>query len=220
MKLLIFDTETTGLPKSKLPAQAGPNNWPHIVSISWIILDTVTNKIEKIKSYIVKPNNWTIPEDSVKIHGITNEVANSSGVPLDVPIIELLNEDYDAVAAHNLEFDINVLNNAILWDLGFQSSGLRGIKFCTMNLSRDICKLPGKFKGYKPPKLKELYLLAFGELPEESKLHGSLYDAQILTEIIKRFEPLRQLMGLNVTGVTSTDGLYKNRSRTLHFSFT
>lgn len=47
MKLLIFDTETTGLPKSRKASTEGPNNWPHIVSISWVILDSDTNKIEK-----------------------------------------------------------------------------------------------------------------------------------------------------------------------------
>jgi len=44
MRLLIFDTETTGLPKSRQPSSKGPNNWPHIVSISWVILDADTNK--------------------------------------------------------------------------------------------------------------------------------------------------------------------------------
>jgi DNA polymerase III epsilon subunit-like protein len=72
---LIFDTETTGLPKARLPSSRGPNNWPHIVSISWVILDAHTNKVVDIRSFVIKPRNWTIPEDSIKIHGITQEKA-------------------------------------------------------------------------------------------------------------------------------------------------
>ena len=68
MKLLIFDTETTGLPKNRQPAERGPDNWPHIVSISWIVLDTDTNKEVKRRSYIIQPNGWHIPEESVRIH--------------------------------------------------------------------------------------------------------------------------------------------------------
>ena len=72
MKLLIFDTETTGLPKSRQPAYLGANNWPHVVSISWIIMDTNTNEILSKESHIVKPLSWTIPDESISIHGITN----------------------------------------------------------------------------------------------------------------------------------------------------
>ena len=68
MKLLIFDTETTGLPKSRKPSKEESNNWPHLVSISWIILDSETNQIEKERSYIVQPKGWIIPEESVRIH--------------------------------------------------------------------------------------------------------------------------------------------------------
>jgi DNA polymerase III epsilon subunit-like protein len=82
-----------------------------------------------------------------------------------------------------------------------------------MNMSRNICKLPGKYATFKSPKLKELYLYTFGSLPDESKLHGSLYDVLILTEVIKSCLPLRQAMGLVASSVTS------HGIRTLHFNF-
>jgi DNA polymerase III epsilon subunit-like protein len=212
MKLLIFDTETTGLPKSRKYATDGPNNWPHIVSISWVIFETETDTIEKQENHLIKPNGWVIPAESTGIHGITHDFAVENGVNLADVIKKFRNEKCNAIVAHNIDFDMNVLINAILWDLKLDLP-LFPITFCTMKLSRNICKLPGMYGTLKPPKLKELYLHTFGTLPDESKLHGSMYDVLVLTDVIKSCLPLRQAMGLVASSVTS-HGL-----RTLHFNF-
>ena len=196
MRLLIFDTETTGLPKSRQPSSKGPNNWPHIVSISWVILDADTNKIEKEQSYIVKPLGWTIPEDSIKIHGITNEKAHSNGTDLAKVMGEFLGEAYDMLVAHNLEFDYNVLHNAIHWDLELPFSSLYKKMTCTMELSRGLCKLRTKLGFYKSPKLSELYEHVFKKSPNKDSLHTSIYDVLILTEIIQHCDELRSKMNL------------------------
>ena len=214
MKLLIFDTETTGLPKSREPAINGPNNWPHIVSISWVVFDTETNTILRKHDYIIKPDNWTIPLESIGIHGITNEIAQAKGVPLYGVIKAFLQEPCDTIVAHNIQFDLNVILNAILWDLRLEYPILPK-QLCTMVLSLNMCKLPGNFGKYKYPKLKELYFHVFQKMPDEKKLHGSLYDVLILTEIIECHLPLRKVMGLVSTSVrTVTNGV-----RTIHFNF-
>ena len=211
MKLLIFDTETTGLPKSRSSATDAPNNWPHIVSISWVILDD--NKITKQTEYIVKPEKWVIPDDSIKIHGITNEIANEKGYPLQTVISEFLAEQCDFMVAHNMDFDHNVLINAIKWDLGFEFKGFTTPMKCTMRLSKNQCKLPGRF-GYKVPKLKELYEFVFKKKPNESRLHGSLYDTLILAECIQHCGWLQAALGLPVSNPTLGNGI-----RTLNFNF-
>jgi DNA polymerase III epsilon subunit-like protein len=211
MKALIFDTETTGLPKSRSPATDGPNNWPHIVSISWVILDD--NKITKQREYIVKPDNWVIPEDSIKIHGITNEIANAKGQPLQTVMMEFLGEHCDVIIAHNMNFDYNVIMNAIKWDLEFDFNGFNVPIRCSMVASKSECKLPGRF-GYKVPKLKELYEFIFKKSPNDSKLHGSLYDALILTECIQHCSWLQAALSLPVSDPTSGNGI-----RTLNFNF-
>ena len=213
MKLLIFDTETTGLPKTRDLARTKPNNWPHIVSISWVILDTETNQILKQRSAIIYPEErWTIPEDSIKIHGITNEIATEQGEDLRVVMEDFIEEKYDVLVAHNMQFDLNVINNAIIWDLGMKAP-LFSRRMCTMVMTTPICKLPGNFGKYKSPKLKELYFHAFGRHPDESKLHGSMYDVHILTEIIKEYKPIREAMGLVTASVTQpTNGIRKVRS--------
>lgn len=207
MRLLIFDTETTGLPLSREPASKGPNNWPHLVSISWTVLDTNTNTELTHKSYIIYPDSWEIPDESTRIHGITTEEATLYGTKLMDVMGEFVNEQCDAWVAHNLEFDMGVIVNAVLWDLRIQFPKTPQRKYCSMLLSKSFCKLPGKFKGsYKPPKLKELYFYTFGKYPEETSLHNSSYDVKILTEIVKSCLPLRQAMGLVARHLTNTDG--------------
>lgn len=218
MRLLLFDTETTGLPKTRESASKGPNNWPHIVSLSWVILDTDTNQIVKTRDYMIKPDDWEIPEDSTKIHGISTEHAILYGQPLHDVIQEFLIEECDAWVAHNLEFDMGVLVNAVLWDLGLQFPVTPQRKYCTMLLSRNMCKLPGKYNSYKMPKLKELYVHVFGKEPLNDNLHRSIYDVTILAEIVKHCVPLRKAMGLVTPDVgILPDGVYANRTLTLSF---
>lgn len=215
MRLLIFDTETTGLPKSRQSASIEPNIWPHIVSISWVILDS--DLIEKKRSYIIKPLGWEIPDEVVKIHGITTEKANAEGKELSSVIGEFLAESYDVLVAHNLEFDLNVLYNAIKWDLELPFTTIKKKTLCTMELSRDICNLKTTFNRPKAPKLKELYQYAFHRLPEESQLHNSLYDVLILTEIIQHCGELRLKMNLSTIQVKPVlkDVSKKDASRVL-----
>lgn len=196
MRTLVFDTETTGLPVySRTPAKFMRDNWPHIVSLSWMVLEN--DVIIETRSYIVKPKKWVIPDESIAIHGITNEIAEKEGFDLDFVIDSFMYERYDLLLAHNLEFDENVLVNAIYWDLNRKNfAEFPHPKRCTMRLSKDICKLPSTYNGYKPPRLSELYKFVFGVNPAMDRLHGSLYDVQILVKIIQNSPELREKLGL------------------------
>ena len=181
MRYLVFDTETTGLPKSKESAFLAPNNWPHLVSISWVIIDSKT--IVKEKSYIIQPQ-WEIPEESTRIHGITQERAINEGIDLSIAMKEFMNEKYDILVAHNMNFDYNILINAIKWDLNWEFQPIEN-KLCTMELSKSLCKIPfPNGRGNKYPKLAELYRFLFHRSPDASRLHTSIYDVQILAECI------------------------------------
>ena len=187
MKVLYFDTETTGLPKSREPATRGSCNWPHLVSIAWIV-----NDVEKY--FVIKPN-WKIPEDSIKIHGITQEYAEEHGTDLREVITQLINEKPDVMVAHNMNFYLNVLTNAILWDLGMSLPKFPRL-VCTMEACRNICKIPVSYSKtkYKSPKLSEVYEHIFHKKPEN--LHNALGDTRVMVEIIKAVPMLRELIGL------------------------
>ena len=212
MKVLVFDTETTGLPKDwKISAVHQPDNWPHLVSIAWLVLNSETNKIETQKSYIIKPNRWIIPEDSTAIHGIRHSFAETYGSPLEDVIREFFDTDCDMYVAHNMNFDENVIMNAVYWDLKGELYRFQKPTVCTMKISTPMCKL--RFNsggGFKPPKLSELYEHVFRKKPIASRLHGSFYDAKILSEIIQNCEPVRIAMGLvkatpSITNVPQTN---------------
>ena len=82
-KVLVFDVETTGLPKKYKPSIDELDMWPHIVQISWIVYSTDKMDLLSLEDHIIKlPNNMTIPEESTKIHGISNEMMESKGEDL------------------------------------------------------------------------------------------------------------------------------------------
>ena len=46
MKVLVFDTETTGLPPfNRVPTKYNIKDWPYIVQFSFIIYDITTDRI-------------------------------------------------------------------------------------------------------------------------------------------------------------------------------
>ena len=193
MKLLIFDTETTGLPKSREPAIRGPDNWPHLVSIAWVIVEN--DKILRSDYHIIKPQ-WNIPEDSTKIHGITNEKAHADGEPLIEVLKKFFAEEHDVLVAHNMNFDYNVLVNAILWDAQMKYPLFKR-RFCTMDSMTTVMKLPAaNGRGFKPPKLVELYAYTTKKQAQTHQLHNSLYDTQLLAESIIASPVLKSMIGL------------------------
>lgn len=198
MRAIFFDTETTGLPKDqkKSPAE-GANNWPEPVSISWAITDG--SKIIRAKSYLIQPNGWQIPQDSIKIHGITQQMAEVDGSRLQQVMAEFIRDllSVDMAIAHNLEFDKNVMTSAALYHCQTDVA-LKWPKyeFCTCENSRTICKLPmyrPTFSGaYKSPKLTELYVHAFKSPPPDLLLHTSLGDVLVLIATFFRLWTLEQ----------------------------
>lgn len=213
MRVILFDTETTGLPKTREEATRRPNNWPHMVSIAWIIMED--DVIIDQKYHIIRPE-WIIPEDSIKIHGITQEKAVAEGVPLRYVVDMFLAEQCDLLVAHNMSFDYNVLVNAILWDLHMSLPTFPKM-FCTMEASRHMLAIRfASGSGYKSPKLSELYEHVFKLPPRISELHNALYDTQLLAEIVSRSTVLRPMMGLIAVNTTPPKNVNPtNESRTL-----
>ena len=91
MKLLVFDTETTGLPESRNTSILETSKWPHIVQISWILYDDDERKILVSQDFIIKCK-VDIPESSSKIHGITNECSQQNGVKIEYAMKQFNND--------------------------------------------------------------------------------------------------------------------------------
>lgn len=163
MNYLVFDTETTGVPKNYKAPMNDFNNWPRVIQLAWALYSEDGEYLDGRKDLIL-PDGWEVPNEKFWIdNGFSNEQNINEGVcikgALDM-FIEQINEGADVVIAHNLNFDFNILGCEMLRANVRAERKLQ--KFCTMISAVDLCQLPGKF-GFKWPKLIELHQKLFGE---------------------------------------------------------
>lgn len=167
--ILIVDTETTGLPNFKLAADHPEQPW--IVQVSARLHDDDTGDLIEAVSAVVKPDGWTIPDDVVKIHGITTERALASGRPHAEVMAEVaaLMDRAHAIAAYSKIFDLKMLRGA-LRRAGLDDRYQQAPTVCIMDAAKEACRIPptdammatGR-KTSKTPKLEEAYEILFGE---------------------------------------------------------
>jgi len=172
---LTFDSETTGLPKNFKAPISDSENWPRLVQLAWQINDK-EGKLINNKSFLIKPDNFTIPYNSEKVHGISTKIALEKGIDL---IIALKDFEKDIkkckyIIGHNINFDKNILG-AEFYRKNIESDLLNKISIDTGHISKQYCNLKGGFGGgLKMPKLTELYEILFGK--KFSDAHDAAYD--------------------------------------------
>jgi DNA polymerase-3 subunit alpha len=187
---LIFDTETTGLPRNYSAPLTDFDNWPRMVQVAWQLHDAKGNLVSS-NSIIVKPEGYTIPFNAVQIHGITNERAIEEGQDLKA----VLQEFVDAVSkttylcGHNIEFDNNIIGAELL-RCGLENVLASKPFIDTKNdQTTEFCAIPGGRGGkFKWPTLTELYSKLFNDTFAEA--HNAAFDVlatgKVFFEIIKR----------------------------------
>ena len=83
MKVLVFDTETTGLPAGRNLSVRDVGKWPHIIQLSYILYDTEQNKTHSCVDDIIKLDAGVyISEKSIEMHGITRSVSLRKGIDI------------------------------------------------------------------------------------------------------------------------------------------
>lgn len=214
MRILVFDTETTGLPQTKFISPSTLDQWPHIVQFSYVIYDSSLNDIVESKDYIVKlPQNILISEDSTKIHGITNEMSTTRGLPISEILNEFLHllKGVDKLVGHNIEFDVNMIKVELLRIINSNSLSKEELKIykhefhylinykdilCTLKESIQFCNIQLINKKGKPylkyPKLIELHEKLFNKSP--TNLHNSFNDILVT---LRCFMKLKYNIDLN-----------------------
>jgi len=167
MKVLVFDTETTGLPQTKILSSDTLDKWPHIVQLSYIVYDVSLN-----------------------------EISSKSGVLINNVLTELCSfmRGVDCIVGHNISFDINMIKVELLRIIHNNkctiNQSLKDCKYdlhlifnynniyCTLQESITFCNITAinkKGETYlKYPKLVELHEKLFYSSP--NKLHNSLID--------------------------------------------
>lgn len=197
MRVLVFDTETTGLPKSKIINPDTLNLWPHVVQFSFVVYDTSINDIIKSCDSIVKlDKDVIIPEETTKIHGITNKISRIKGIKFETILDEFFYSlrNVDILVGHNISFDINMVKVEILrliysneiendktkykYALYFLTNFKNICCTCSLKVSVDLCNITTFDKKGNPylkyPKLIELHEKLFQSVP--NNLHNSFND--------------------------------------------
>lgn len=177
--ILTFDCETTGLPKRGAKWDVDYLDFPNIVQLAWGINN-------KEHSYIIKPEGWEIPDESVEIHKITTKKANEYGVRFVDIIDEFLNDCKNArlIVGHNIYFDTSIVKAMILrimgreyYDAKADDALYKGKRIDTM--TKTIKFVGASFPNGRPgkfPTLEELYDKCFPG--EKFPAHDALEDVR------------------------------------------
>lgn len=170
MKVLVFDTETTGLPVKNASLYES-NDWPYIVQLSYILFDTEKNKILVEHDWIIQiPKDIEISLEVSKIHGITNHISQNQGISIDDALdhFDICFKSADVIVGHNLQFDKKMIIVECMRN--FRISLFKNSKkeeFCTMKNSVELCKIVKRYKSNP----REKYL----KYPTQSELHEKLF---------------------------------------------
>jgi len=175
---LVFDTETTGLPKRWNAPVSDLDNWPRCIQIAWQLHDQ-WGEIVEYDDFLIQPEGFEVPYDAEKIHGISTDLATEEGLPLD----EVLDAFAQALAkttfvvGQNVGFDLNIMGAELL-RAGRPNSleGLAVLDTCTEETAL-LCQIPGGRGGkFKLPTLTELHEHLFQQPFDEA--HNATADVE------------------------------------------
>jgi DNA polymerase III epsilon subunit-like protein len=161
---LVFDTETTGLPRNWNAPVTDLNNWPRVVQLAWQYYDQQGNLLAEANR-IIKPVGFIIPPEASMVHGITTDLALRDGIDLKEALLEFADvlSVTKGLVAHNISFDERVMSaEFIRTDLPRELFS-QPRKLCTMEWSTEYCQLPGGPRGFKYPNLNQLHQKLFNE---------------------------------------------------------
>lgn len=216
MKILVFDTETTGK-IDKYIDLSETHRQPYIVQFSYAMYDTDKNTLIINDNIIKIPKNVVIPVECINLHSINQEKSQTEGIRLYTVLSEFFVKvkEADYIIGHNLEFDVKMLIIEFhrlkeqcaddepyerIIDYFEKSNQFNSKCFCTMKNTVDICKLENtnnKSKGYKYPRLSELHNHLFSYEPKN--LHNSLFDVVITLRCFYKLIYEKDLREINRT---------------------
>jgi DNA polymerase-3 subunit alpha len=197
MRVLLFDTETNGLPKSWGANPYNTANWPIVLTLAWQIWDVpadgVDATLQSKGDYLVRPADSVVwDNDAEKIHGISraHAVAHGRSAREVFPEFVSIVRGVDLIVAHNMHFDKTV----VICELVRLDSSLRmdwwpRFEYCTCENTKTLCALPPPTgrpvrpsDPYKKPKLVELYRHLYPSAPPDFPFHSAVGDTECLTQ--------------------------------------
>ena len=208
---LIFDTETTGLPKSWNAPITDTDNWPRCIQIAWQLHDDLGNIVEH-NDFLIQTDGFNIPYDAERIHGISTELAQEQGILL-AESLELFNEALgktNFIVGQNVGFDINIMG-CEFHRLGIENNltTLPLLDTCTEKTAA-LCQIPGgRYGKFKLPTLIELHTHLFGSGFGDA--HNATADVEATTRC---FLELIRLREFTQEQLDADDDYFQNFSET------
>ena len=204
-KLLVLDTEGTGLFRYADPADA--EGQPRLASVGFIFVSE-SGEVEREYEAMAKPDGWTMPAEAMAINGLTNELLNEKGIP----VVDILNvftaavKEGRTVVAFNVQHDLKQiraeLRRADMPDLFTETPNI-----CVMRPCTNICKIlknnPRTDNDFKFPKLSEA--LEFFGLTNDAA-HTGPADARAALAIYRKLEEMGELPEAKVHFATKRPG--------------
>jgi DNA polymerase-3 subunit alpha len=191
-RIILFDLETTGLPKQPCYDKYHSYkklqyyNSSRIVQIGMQIYqydEKSNHTLIAEYDYIIKPDMFEI--NNSHIHKITQEIAISKGIDFIQAIKNIKHEFKTAslIVAHNALFDTNIiLSEMFRYGLISYIDEFAKIPvFCTSRQTTNLLKLRYNKTQYKQPKLIELYRWLF-KSNAPNNLHNALQDTKVLSK--------------------------------------
>lgn len=121
MQYIAFDFETSGLPVGRRNSVITHDNLKNFDTCRAVSLSAARfsqrGRIIDTFDAIILPTNFTISQDSIDIHGITQEKALKEGRPFTevfTDFIKFIGPRTKTMIAHNAAFDTSVLRSEIL----------------------------------------------------------------------------------------------------------
>ena len=221
MRVLLYDTETNGLPKNFRAPPHNTSNWPAILSIAWQLWDipvpgtataegtaaaaAAARRLEKYET-LVKPDESIVWDAEAEgIHKISRERAMAEGIAASeaMDAFKTACRRAHLVVAHNLSFDKPVVfAETIRQNAGTTFEWWPRMEYCSCEGTKAVCKLPGRRPSvsdpYKLPRLAELYTHLFGS-ESTVTFHSAEGDVECLTQCFHELVR-RRLVPLDVWG--------------------
>ena len=186
-KVCIIHTETTGLHELRNEKVYNKNlfGYARLVCFHWIIVTRESDdkfKIEKKQKFIIKPRCLQIPEEIVKFHGISQEIALKKGTEIEHVLDTFKSDliDVNIIVSHSLEFHLKAVqaelvrynkainfNKYILIDLNFFEHNI--VPTTLQNLSKQILKKDLKDKTLVVDYICELFFKLYNEYEKKIK---------------------------------------------------
>lgn len=188
--VLVFDTETTGIPEYSKPSEDPCQ--PHLTEIAALLYTNGGVLIDAFTA-LIKPDGWVIPDDVAAMNGITTSLAELEGISESDAVMGFMNlhSHADVRVAHNCSFDDRIMRIALKRYVGDEAADAFKAepKQCTALLSKPLCKLEATEKmkktnfknSFKTPNLAEALAFFTGDVITEA--HRAMADAKACARV-------------------------------------